>query len=80
MDPHGTRIYSSQYVVASKQIYPFDFTFGFANGRYGNRCLPMSGPEIPSRAEIFSDPGQWWSDANYSFWGVEFSPVDWVFL
>jgi hypothetical protein len=35
MDPQGTRVYSSQYIVASKQIYPFDFTIGFGNGRFG---------------------------------------------
>lgn len=79
MDPHGTRIYSSQYVVASKQIYPFDFTFGFANGRYGKQVLADVGSGDSVKAEIFSDPGQWWSDANY-FWGVEFSPVDWLSL
>ncbi|MDD5168489.1 MAG: YjbH domain-containing protein, partial [Syntrophales bacterium] len=28
MDPQGTRLYPSQYIVASKQIYPFDFTIG----------------------------------------------------
>ncbi len=40
--PSGTRIYASQYIVASKQIYPFDFTIGFGNGRYGKRPLPAS--------------------------------------
>lgn len=75
MDPHGTRLYSSQYVVASKQIYPFDLTFGFANGRYGRQELADVGSGDSVKAEILTDPGGWWSDANY-FWGVEFSPVD----
>ncbi|NPU84337.1 MAG: hypothetical protein HPY65_07595 [Syntrophaceae bacterium] len=77
MDPHGTRLYSSQYVVASKQIYPFDFTFGFANGRFGTQELTDVGSGDSVKSEIFSNPGQWWSDTNY-FWGVEFSPVDWL--
>ncbi len=27
-DPQGTALYRSQFIVASKQIYPFDFTLG----------------------------------------------------
>ncbi len=42
MDPHGTRVYPSQYIVASKQIYPFDFTIGFGNGRFGKKPLTSS--------------------------------------
>lgn len=54
MDPQGTRIYSSQYLVASKQIYPFDFTIGLGNGRFGKTPLPPSGEAF--KAEIFSNP------------------------
>jgi hypothetical protein len=39
MDPQGTRIYPSQYIVMSKQIYPFDFSIGFGNGRFGRKPL-----------------------------------------
>ncbi len=42
MDPQGTRKYPSQYLVASKQLYPFDFTVGFGNGRFGKEPLPSS--------------------------------------
>ena len=43
MDPQGTRLYPSQYIVMSKQIYPFDFSIGFGNGRFGKKPLPSSG-------------------------------------
>ncbi|MGV8080485.1 MAG: YjbH domain-containing protein [Syntrophales bacterium] len=79
MDPHGTRLYSSQYLVASKQIYPFDFTFGYANGRYGKQELADVGSGDSVKAEILTDPGQWWSEANW-FWGIEFSPLQWLSL
>jgi len=79
MDPHGTRVYSSQYIVASKQIYPFDFTFGFANGRFGKQELTDIGTGDSFKVEMFSHPRQWWEDANY-FWGIQFSPVDWLSL
>jgi hypothetical protein len=81
MDPHGTRIYSAQYVVASKQIFPFDFTFGFANGRYGKRELVAvgSGGEDAVKVEIITNPRQWWEEADW-FAGVQFSPVDWFSL
>ena len=49
MDPIGTRIYPSQYIVASKQFYPFDFSIGFGNGRFGKAPFPLqettSGPK-----------------------------------
>ncbi len=71
MDPYGTRIYPGQYLVASKQIYPFDFTLGFGNGRFGKRPLPSSGEGF--RAEMLTDPGEWARDGQ-PFWGIEFSP------
>ena len=42
MDPHGTRIYPSQYVVMSKQIYPFRFHGWFwkRQVRQENPCRP----------------------------------------
>ena len=70
MDSHGTRIYPSQYLVASKQIYPFDFTFGFGNGRFGKRPLPSTGDGIA--VEMFSDNASWRQDGQF-FAGVEFA-------
>ncbi|MDP2267875.1 MAG: YjbH domain-containing protein, partial [Deltaproteobacteria bacterium] len=70
MDPHGTRIYPAQYLVASKQLYPFDFTVGFGNGRYGKQPLPGQGEGIA--VEIFTDNASWRQDGQF-FWGVQFA-------
>ncbi|MBA4391249.1 MAG: hypothetical protein C0399_09960 [Syntrophus sp. (in: bacteria)] len=70
MDPQGTRLYPSQYLVASKQIYPFDFTIGFGNGRFGKRPLSSSGETF--KVEMFSDPSGWLKDSQL-FWGVQFA-------
>ncbi len=72
MDPHGTTLYAGQYLVASKQIYPFDFTLGFGNGRFGRRPLGDTGNDL-FRADIFTDPGQWLKDGQF-FGGIQFSP------
>jgi hypothetical protein len=73
MDPQGTRIYTSQYVVASKQIYPFDFTIGLGNGRFGKRSLPAETEGIG--AELFTNPRGWLRDAR-PFGGVQFAISD----
>ncbi len=73
MDPHGTRIYSSQYLVASKQIYPFDFTLGLGNGKFGKTPLPSASSEV--HAEILSNPSDWLNDSQF-FWGVQFAPTE----
>lgn len=73
MDPHGTRIYASQYVVASKQIYPFDFTLGLGNGRFGTGPLPSQGEGI--RIEMFQDTKTWLKDSQF-FWGIQFAPSE----
>lgn len=73
MDPHGTRIYSSQYIAASKQIYPFDFTVGFGNGRFGKKPLPAQGEGF--KAEMFSDTKGWMKDSQF-FGGIEFAPSE----
>jgi len=73
MDPSGTRLLASQYLVASKQVYPFDFTVGLGNGRFGERPLDASGKGV--EIEMFSDPGQWWEDARV-FAGIEFAPSE----
>lgn len=68
MDPHGTRLYPSQSLVASKQLYPFDFTVGFGNGRFGKTSLPSSGEGF--KIEMFSDPKGWLRDSQL-FWGIQ---------
>jgi hypothetical protein len=73
MDPHGTRLYPSQYVVASKEIYPFDFTMGLGNGRLGKRPLPSKGEGF--YVELFQDPGSWLKDAKF-FYGVRFKATE----
>ncbi|KPJ99052.1 MAG: hypothetical protein AMK71_10325, partial [Nitrospira bacterium SG8_35_4] len=72
-DPHGTRLYPSQYIAASKQIYPFDFTIGFGNGRFGDEPLPEQGEGF--KLEIFSDTGDWLRDSNF-FGGIQFAPSE----
>jgi hypothetical protein len=76
-DPHGTRLYASQSVVASKQIYPFDFTLGMGNGRLGARQLPGQGEGF--KVELFSNPRSWWRDARF-FGGIQFVPTPWLTL
>ncbi len=73
MDPHGTRLYPSQYIAASKQIYPFDFTLGFGNGRFGKKPLPSADDGI--KAEIFTKPNEWRQDSQF-FGGIEFAPSE----
>ena len=73
MDPHGTRVYPSQYLAASKQIYPFDFTLGLGNGRFGKEPLPQEVEGL--KLEMFSDPEEWFNDSNF-FWGVQFAPSE----
>lgn len=73
MDPHGTRLYSSQYIALSKQIYPFDFTIGFGNGRFGKKPLPSQGEGI--KIEMISSPVEWLDDSQ-TFWGLQFAPSE----
>lgn len=78
MDPHGTRIYSSQYLALSKQIWPFDFTMGFGNGRFGKKPLPSISEEAGGgtvKIEMFTDTKQWLLDSQF-FWGVQFAPSE----
>lgn len=73
MDPHGTRVYPSQYIVASKQIFPFDFTLGFGNGRFGKKALISDSENI--KIELFSDTKEWAQDSQF-FWGIQFAPSE----
>lgn len=63
MDQHGTRVYPSQYLTASKYIYPFAFTVGFGNRRFGKQPLPSQGKEIT--IEMLSDNGPWRQDGQF---------------
>jgi hypothetical protein len=71
MDPSGTRKFGSQYLVASKQIWPFDFTLGFGNGRFGKH--PLAEASEGFKMELFSDPKQWLNDGQF-FFGIQFAP------
>jgi hypothetical protein len=73
MDPHGTRLHASQYIVASKQIYPFDFTLGFGNGRFGNKPLISNTENV--KIEIITDTQSWLNDSQF-FWGIQFAPSE----
>ncbi|MBN1381629.1 MAG: YjbH domain-containing protein [Deltaproteobacteria bacterium] len=73
MDPHGTRLYSSQYVVLSKQFYPFDLTVGFGNGRFGKKPLSPTGDSF--KAEMFTNHSSWRADGQF-FGGIQFAPTD----
>jgi hypothetical protein len=76
-DPHGNRLYGSQSIVAGKQIFPFDFSLGMGNGRFGRKPLPHQGEGF--KVEMFSNPGAWWRDAQ-PFGGIQFTPADWITL
>ncbi len=73
MDPHGTRIYPSEYIVASKQIFPFDFTVGYGNGRFGDE--PLDSQDEGIKLDILDDPDKWLDDSNI-FWGIQFAPSE----
>jgi hypothetical protein len=76
-DPTGTRIYASQSIVVSKQVYPFDFTLGMGNGRLGKQQLPASGEGF--NVELFSNPRSWWLE-SLPFGGIQFTPTEWLTL
>lgn len=76
-DPTGTKIFSSNYVAASKQIYPFDFTIGLGDGRYGKYMGTVSSVFITQNP--FDYLKQFWQ-YSHLFWGVQFAPVDYLAL
>ena len=76
-DPHGTRLYSSQSIVASKQVYPFDLTIGMGNGRFGKEPLTKHGEGF--RIEMLSHPKSWWRSAQ-PFGGIQFEVTNWLML
>jgi hypothetical protein len=76
-DPHGTRLYASQAIVASKQIFPFDISFGFGNGRLGEQPLPAQGEGF--EIELFTDPAKWAREAR-PFGGIQYAATPWLSL
>ncbi len=76
-DPHGTRIYASQSIVASKRFFPFDVSLGFGNGRLGKRPLPAQGEGF--KVELFTDPAKWAREA-LPFGGIQYAPTPWLSL
>ncbi len=76
-DPTGTRLYASQAIVASKRIFPFDFTVGYGNGRLGKNPLPPQGEGF--KVEMFSNPAKWAREA-LPFGGIQYAPTPWLSL
>ncbi|MHB1025914.1 MAG: YjbH domain-containing protein [Desulfobacteria bacterium] len=78
-DPHGTRLYGSQAIVASKRILPLDVdvSLGFGNGRLGKRPLPAQGEGF--KVELFSDPARWAREA-LPFGGIQYAATTWLSL
>ncbi|MCR4310582.1 MAG: YjbH domain-containing protein, partial [Deltaproteobacteria bacterium] len=76
-DPHGTRLYGSQAIVASKRIFPFDFSLGFGNGRLGKQPLPTQGEGF--KIELFTDPRKWAREA-LPFGGIQYAATPWLSL
>ena len=76
-DPHGTRLYASQAIVASKQLFPFDVSLGFGNGRLGKRPLPAQGEGF--KIELFTDPRKWAREA-LPFGGIQYAATPWLSL
>ena len=76
-DPHGTRLYASQSIVASKRIFPFDVSLGFGNGRLGKRPLPAQGESF--KVELFTDPAKWAREA-LPFGGIQYAATPWLSL
>jgi len=78
-DPHGTRIYASQAIVASKRIpsLDVDLSFGVGNGRLGTAQLPPQGEGF--KIEMFTDPGKWAREA-LPFGGIQYAATPWLTL
>ena len=77
-DPHGTRLYGSQSIVASKRILPdVDVSLGFGNGRLGTQPLSAQGEGF--KIEMFTDPAKWAREA-LPFGGIQYAPTPWLSL
>ena len=76
-DPHGTRVYASQAIVASKEIFPFDLSLGFGNGRLGRKPSRPQGEGF--KIELFTDPRKWAREA-LPFGGIQYAATPWLSL
>jgi hypothetical protein len=76
-DPHGTRVYASQAIVANKEIFPFDVSLGFGNGRLGKQPLPAQGEGF--KIELLTDPRKWAREA-LPFGGIQYAATPWLLL
>ncbi|MGA8754457.1 YjbH domain-containing protein, partial [Candidatus Deferrimicrobium sp.] len=78
-DPHGTRLYGSQAIVASKRILPLDVdvSLGFGNGRLGTKPLQAQGEGF--KIELFTDPRAWAREA-LPFGGIQYAATPWLSL
>lgn len=70
-DPHGTKLFGAQYFALSKQIYPFDFTFGMGLGRFGE--IPFSNYGKKDIIENYLNPKEF-NDNGNPFFSVNFRP------
>ncbi len=70
-DPYGNALYPSEYLVASKEIYPFDFTVGFGDGRYGSKPLISNNDGI--QVGMFTNTEKWLRE-SMPFFGIQFFP------
>lgn len=69
-DFHGTRLFQSEYVVISRQVFPFDFTLGYGRKRLkGDVTLPPS-----NDVGIFG--GIEWALHDRLILMAEFNPVE----
>ncbi|MGE4465968.1 YjbH domain-containing protein [Sphaerochaeta sp.] len=72
-DPHGTKLYGAQYFVMSKQLYPFDFSFGMGLGRLGDK--PFSEYSKKDMLVNFVNLKEYYDNGN-PFFSVNFRPSE----
>ncbi|WP_303852241.1 YjbH domain-containing protein [Seleniivibrio woodruffii] len=72
-DPHGTKHFSAQYLVMSKQVYPFDFSFGVGLGRFGDK--PFSEYSKKDMLVNFVNLKEYYNNGN-PFFSINFRPSD----
>jgi len=72
-DPQGTKLFGAQYFVMSKQIYPFDFSFGMGLGRYGDKAFRKYGQK--DVLTNFVNLKEYYNNGN-PFFSVNFRPSD----
>ncbi len=69
-DFHGTRLFPAKYLVASRQIFPFDFTLGMGSGR-------LKGPlEFPLTDKLGLWGGIEWAVSKRLHLLAEYNPIE----